>query len=169
MSAHDRHAFTAPLPLDEGLLDWTRRQSPDMWHEIARRADFTAPGATIDLLLACHWIALQPFCDRATALLMLTRAVEGGLLGRACPPQFAPEAAQAFCRALHRALEAGCFLEERILLTPLDLRAIDANLGEGSPLALAPALRRTAGRRPHRPPFAFAGQRPVQHARALAA
>jgi hypothetical protein len=161
MSAFDHNGFVTALPLNEGLLDWTRRQSRDTWHELAKVADFTAQGATIDLLLALHWVSQHPDCDRATALLILTRALQAGLHGKDCPPQMAPQAAKAFCKGLHNALKAGCFLQETLLLTDDDKAAITAQLGDDGPFALPADLRATAGETPHRPAYGFAHQRPV--------
>lgn len=161
MSAFDPNGFVTALPLSEGLLDWARAQSRDMWHEIARTADFTDPRATIDLLLTLNWISLQPDCDRATALLILTRAAEAGLHRKECPVQMAPQAAKAFCKGLHHALTADCFIKETLALTNEDLSAIDAQLGTEGPLALSEDRRRTAGQSAPRPAFAMVGQRPV--------
>jgi hypothetical protein len=161
MSAFDHLGFVTALPLPEGLLEWTRHQTRDTWHEIARKAEFSAPGATIDLLLALHWISQQPGCDRATALLILTRAAEGALHLKECPPQIAPPAAKAFCRGLHNALKAECFLQENIALSDEDLAAIDAQLGPDGAFPLPEDLRRTSGQMPHRPSYGIVGQRPV--------
>ncbi len=161
MSAIDPAGFVTALPLSEGLLNWAKAQSRDMWHEIARKADFADPRATIDLLLTLNWISLQPGCDRATALLILTRAAEAGLHRKDCPPQMAPQAARAFCKGLHHALTADCFILETLALTDEDLAAIDAQLGSEGPLALSEGRRRTAGQTAARPAFAMAGQRPV--------
>lgn len=152
---------TQPLPLPGGLGDWAKGQGPDMWHEIARRADFADPRATIDLLLAAHWICLRPDCDRATALLFLAQAMRAGLHGPTCPAQLAPQAAERFCRGLYAALKAGCFLRETFALTRAEQSLIDAQLAGAGPMALPEALRRTAGRRAPHAPFAFVGQRPA--------
>ena len=161
MSAFDPAGFATALPLTEGLLTWTQRQSPDTWHEIARMADFAAPGATIDLLLALHWISQHPACDQATALLILTRAAEAGLQGRDCPDQMAPKAAKAFCKALYKALRTEGFAQKTLALTPADLAAIDAQLGPDGAFPLTPAQRRSPGTSPHHPACDFARQRPV--------
>ena len=161
MSALDHSGFVTPLPLTEGLLDWIRRQSRDTWHEIARKADFADPAATIDLLLALNWISLQPDCDRATALLILTRAAEAGLHAADCPAQMAPEAAHNFCRALYAALEAGGFLQESLALSRRDRALIDRQLGPNGPFPLSDDDRQSAGRTVHRPAFGFYRQRPV--------
>ncbi len=161
MSALNHAGFATALPLTEGLLDWVRLQSRDTWHEIAREAEFQAHGATIDLLLALHWISQQPACDRATALLILTRASEAMLHTRDCPVQMVPQAAKSFCRGLHNALRADCFLQETLLLTDEDLAAIDAQLASNGPFCLPAALRRTSGTIPHHPAYAFVDQRPI--------
>ena len=161
MSAFDPASFATALPLTEGLLTWTQRQSPDTWHEIARRAEFAAPGATIDLLLTLHWISRQPSCDRATALLILTRAAEAGLQGRDCPGQMEPKAAKAFCKALYKALRTDGFARKDLALTPIDLAAIDAHLGPDGAFPLTPLQRRNTGTSPHHPACDFARQRPV--------
>lgn len=161
MSAFDHTGFVTALPLTEGLLEWTRTQSRDMWHEIARTADFGARGASIDLLLALNWISLQPGCDRATALIMLTRAAEAGLHKKNCPAQMVPQAAKAFCKGLHNALNADCFIQENLALSDEDRGAIEAQLGADGPFPLGDARRRTSGQTPHRPTFAIVGQRPV--------
>lgn len=161
MSALDHTGFVTALPLSQGLLEWTKAQTRDMWHEIARKADFTDPRATIDLLLTLNWISLQPDCDRATALLILTRAAEAGLHRKECPPQMASQAAKAFCKGLHHALTADCFIRETLALTDEDRTAVDAQLGAEGPFALGEDRRRTAGQTAPRPAFAMLGQRPV--------
>ena len=161
MSAIDHSGFVTALPLHQGLLDWTRRQSRDTWHEIARRSHFASPSATIDLLLALHWISHQPACDRATALLILTRAAEAGLHTKDCPAQMVAQAAKAFCKGLHNALISDCFIQETLFLTEDDLAAIDTQLSGDGPLALPESRRRTAGMVAHRPSYGFAFQRPV--------
>ncbi len=161
MSAFDHNGFATALPLPEGLLDWTRRQNRDTWHEMACKADFRAPGASIDLLLALHWISQQPACDRATALMILVQATEAGLHAKDCPPQMAPQAAKAFCKGLHNALANDCFLHETIGLTAQEKAQIDAQLGPNGPFHLDEAHRCTAGQMPHRPTYGFAQQRPV--------
>lgn len=168
MSAFDSTGFATALPLTEGLLIWTQRQSRDTWHEIARKAEFAAPGATIDLLLTLHWISTQPSCDRATALIILTRAAEAGLHSKDCPDQMDPQAAKAFCAGLHNALLAGRFLPETFLLQDADIAAIDAQLGPDGPFALTEPQRRTTGARAHHPACSFARQRPVMRPLAFA-
>lgn len=161
MSAFDPTGFVTAVPLSEGLLDWAKAQPRDMWHEIARKADFTDPRATIDLLLTLNWISLQPGCDRATALLILTRALAAGLHRKDCPVQMAPQAARAFCKGLHHALNADCFIQETLALSDAEMAAIDAQLGTDGPFALCLERRRTAGQIAPCPPFAMLGQRPV--------
>lgn len=161
MSAFDHSGFATALPLTEGLLAWTKGQTRDTWHEIARSADFRAQGATIDLLLSLHWISQQPACDRATALLILARAAEAGLHTKDCPAQMAPQAAKMFCKGLHNALQADCFIQESLRLDAQDQAVIDEQLGTAGPFALTDAQRRTSGLLPHRPAYAFARQRPV--------
>ncbi len=161
MSALDHTGFVTALPLTEGLLEWTRRQTRDTWHEIARKADFAAHGATIDLLLAVHWISQQPACDRATALLILTRGLEAGLHTKDCPAQMVPQAAKAFCKGLHNALNADCFYQETLFLSPEDTAAIETQLGSEGAFHLPLHRRTTAGQVGHCPAYAFVGQRPV--------
>lgn len=161
MSAFDPAGFVSALPLSEGLLGWTKAQTRDMWHEIARSADFNDPRASIDLLLTLHWISLQPECDRATALLILTRAVEAGLHRKDCPVQMVPQAAKAFCKGLHFALNADCFMKETLALTETEKAEIDAQLGVEGPFPLSEDRRRTSGKDLPRPAYAFVGQRPV--------
>lgn len=161
MSAFDPAGFATALPLTEGVQPWTQRQSPDSWHEIARMAEFAAPGATFDLLVTLHWISPQPSCDRATALMILTRAAETGLQTKDCPDQMEPQAAKAFCAGLHNTLVAGRLLPENFMLQDADIDAIDARLGPDGPFPLSEPQRRTTGARAHHPACTFARQRPV--------
>jgi hypothetical protein len=95
------HAGTVALP--DGLKAWMQTQGPKVWHAFARGVEFDAPDATIDLLLAAHWIARQPDLDRATGLLLLARALKAGLHIYA-PVAMDDAAARAFCLDLHQRL-----------------------------------------------------------------
>ena len=94
---------TGAVDLPNGLTAWMQTQGPKVWHAFARGVDFAAPDATIDLLLAAHWIARQPQMDRATGLLLLARALQAGL-HIAAPAAMDDAAARAFCLDLHQRL-----------------------------------------------------------------
>ena len=155
----------APLPMEHGLLAWTRSQGNAMWHEMACGIDFTDPHATIDLLLAVQWITRQESCCRATALLLLARMVAADL-HRDAPPQLAPEAARVMCRHLHRRLAEGRFPAAHYLLTLAQQEQVDDLFGVEGPLPL-PAAATTCGASLPHPPYAFLGWRPVQALPAL--
>ena len=155
----------APVPMQQGLLAWTRAQGPAMRHEIACGIDFTAPQAMIDLLLAVQWITRQDGCCRATALLFLARMVEAGLHQDA-PAQLAPDAARVMCQHLHRRLAEGRFPQARYLLTLPQQDLVEALLGAEGPMPL-PQDVRTSGTSLPRPPYAFSGWHPVMATPAL--
>lgn len=155
VSAH----LPAPLPLPEGLLAWTRGQSPAMWFEIACGIDFAAPEATIDLLLAAQWITRQAECCQATAVLILAKLVAAGL-HVAAPPQMAPEAARVMVDHLHRRIAAGRFAAPRFRLGPVQEALVEAALGPLGALPLAEDRRR-GGTERARPTHLFQGWRPV--------
>lgn len=92
---------TGAVALPDGLTAWMQTQGPKVWHAFARGVEFDAPDATIDVLLAAHWIARQPDMDRATGLLMLARALKAGLHIYA-PAAMDDAAARAFCLDLHQ-------------------------------------------------------------------
>ena len=92
-----------PVALPDGLTAWMKTQGPKVWHAFARGVEFDDPNATIDVLLAAHWIARQPDMDRATGLLLLARALQAGLHIYA-PPAMDDTAARAFCIDLHQRL-----------------------------------------------------------------
>ena len=71
------------------------------------------------------------------------------------------QAAKAFCKGLHNALNSDCFVQETLFLNEGDLAAIDTHLSGDGPLALPEFRRRTAGMLAHRPAYGFAFQRPV--------
>ena len=91
------------VALPDGLKAWMQTQGPKVWHAFARGVEFDAPDATIDVLLAAHWIARQPDMDRATGLLLLARALKAGLHIYA-PVAMDDAAARAFCLDLHQRL-----------------------------------------------------------------
>jgi hypothetical protein len=160
------HMFApTPLPLSQGLLHWTRAQSPAMWHEMACGMDFASPKATVDLLMAADWITRQPGCCRATALMLLARMVEADL-HRNAPAHMAPEAAQALTLQLHAALARGRFATAEFRLTPAQSALVQALFGATGPLPLPPAAL-THGRAHAHAPYAFVGHRPVQAAPAM--
>lgn len=125
---------TAAVAIPDGLTAWLQTQGPKVWHAFARGVDFAAPDATIDLLLAAHWIARQPDMDRATGLLLLARALKAGL-HVAAPAAMDNAAARAFCRDLHQRLSL-CTTPARLSVRP-DERALIEGLSKGDgPLPL---------------------------------
>lgn len=125
---------TGAVALPEGLAIWMQEQGPKVWHAFARGVEFDAPDATIDLLLAAHWIARQPDMDRATGLLLLARALKAGLHIFA-PVAMDDAAARAFCLDLHQRLS----LSEAPARLPVmpDEAALIAGLSDGeAPLPL---------------------------------
>ncbi len=159
MALHPIH-LPAALPLDEGLLDWARAQSPDMWHEIACGIDFAAPQASVDLLMTVEWIVHQPECCRATALMFLARMVQAGLHD-AAPARLAPEAAEALVAQLHANLAEGRYRQATYLLTEPQQILVGRHVGPEGALPLPPGAL-VAGHRHAQPPHHFLGWRPVQ-------
>jgi hypothetical protein len=127
---------TGAVALPEGLMRWMQGQGPKVWHAFARGVEFDHPGATIDLLLAAHWIARQPDMDRATGLLLLARALKVGLHIYA-PVAMDDTAARAFCLDLHHRL-ALASTEARLPVMPEDQALIDTLFEHEAPLRLAP-------------------------------
>lgn len=149
----------AAVPMEQGLLAWTRSQGPAMWHEMACGIDFADPHATIDLLMAVQWITRQEACCRATALLLLARMVEAGLhIG--APAHLAPDAARVMCQHLQRRLAEGRFPEARFQLTLVQRDLVEALLGDKGPMPLPAPVRAGGTLLPH-PPYAFVGWHPV--------
>lgn len=122
------------VALPDGLMAWMQTQGPKVWHGFARAVDFAAPGATIDLLLAAHWIARQPDMDRATGLLLLARALQAGLHVTA-PAAMDDAAARAFCLDLHQRLSL-CVAPARLPVMPDEQMLIDGLSNGGGPLPL---------------------------------
>jgi len=153
---------TGAVALTGGLKAWMQGQGPKVWHAFARGVDFAAPGATIDLVLAAHWIARQPDMDRATGLLLLARALQAGLHIHA-PVAMDDAAARAFCLHLHQRLS----LQDAPARLPVmaDDLALIAGLSAGdAPLPL-PAVAIPYGIAPCA--FAFRDNRPYLIANAL--
>lgn len=132
---------TGAVAMPHGLQAWMQTQGPKIWHAFARGVEFDAPDATIDVLLAAHWIARQPDMDRATGLLMLARALKAGLHIFA-PPAMDDTAARAFCLDLHQRLLLSQ-AEARLPVMPEDQATIETLFREEAPLRLpASALKR---------------------------
>jgi hypothetical protein len=132
---------TGALPLPNGLKAWMETQGPKVWHAFARGREFDDPNATIDVLLAAHWIARQPDMDRATGLLLLARALKAGLHIDA-PPAMDDTAARAFCIDLHQRLSLSQ-AEARLPVMPDDQTLIEPLFTAEAPLPLpACALKR---------------------------
>ena len=130
-----------PVALPDGLTAWMETQCPKVWHAFARGVKFDDPNATIDVLLAAHWIVRQPDMDRATGLLLLARALQAGLHIYA-PPAMDDTAARAFCIDLHQRLSLSQ-TEARLPIAPEDHAAIDALSHAEAPRPLpASALKR---------------------------
>lgn len=146
------------IPMPEGLTAFLLPEGPAMWHEFALGLDFADPHATIDLLLAADAITARPDCDRATAALILARAVAAGFHRGEVPLGFVPGAAQAFAARLAADLRAGRFAQGRLALPPEALRLVIRMLGPRGPVPLPPLA---LGSLPHRPRFGFAGWHPV--------
>lgn len=146
---------TGAVALKDGLMRWMQGHGPKVWHAFARGVEFDAPDATIDLLLAAHWIVRQPDMDRATGLLLLARALKAGLHVFA-PPAMDDRAASAFCIDLHHRLSVGA-TEARLPVMPEDAALIEGLFSHEAPLPLpATALKR--GIMPCA--FSFIGNRP---------
>lgn len=125
---------TGAVALPDGLMAWMQGQGPKVWHAFARGVEFDAPDATIDVLLAAHWIARQPAMDRATGLLLLARALRAGLHIYA-PVAMDDAAARAFCLDLHQRLSL-TDAPARLPVMPEEA-ALIAGLSEGeAPLPL---------------------------------
>lgn len=128
---------TAAIELPDGLTAWMLTQGPKVWHAFARAVDFAAPGASIDLLLAAHWIARQPEMDRATGLLLLARALKAGL-HVAAPAAMDDAAARAFCLDLHQRLSL-CATPAALPVMPDEHVLIDGLSKGHGPLPLPPS------------------------------
>lgn len=126
------------LPMDEGLTAALLRLGPAMWHDFALTLDWAAPGTTIDLLLAAEAVTRRPDCDRATAALILARALAAGFHRAEAPPGFPAEVARAFAIRLQAALAAGRFAAARYGLPPAALRLVQRELGPRGPLPMPP-------------------------------
>ncbi|MCF8512617.1 MAG: DUF4274 domain-containing protein [Rhodobacteraceae bacterium] len=122
------------VALDEGLMRWMQGQGPKVWHAFARGVEFDDPGATIDVLLAAHWIVRQPDMDRATGLLLLARALKAGLHIYA-PVAMDDAAARAFCLDLHQRLSLAT-APARLPIMPEEEALIDALSEDEAPLPL---------------------------------
>lgn len=132
---------TGAVALTDGLKAWMQGQGPKVWHAFARGVEFDAPDATIDVLLAAHWIARQPDMDRATGLLLLARALKAGLHIYA-PVAMDDAAARAFCLDLHQRLSVSDAPARLPVMA--DEQALIDGLSDGeAPLPLPPtALKR---------------------------
>ena len=153
---------TGALPLPNGLKAWMETQGPKVWHAFARGVEFDDPNATIDVLLAAHWIARQPDMDRATGLLLLARALKAGLHIYA-PPAMDDTAARAFCIDLHQRLSLSQGAA-RLPIAPEDHATIDALSHAEAPLPL-PASTLKCGALPSA--YSFHANRPHLIAAAL--
>ncbi len=132
---------TGAVALPDGLLRWMQGQGPKVWHAFARGNEFDHPDATIDVLLAAHWIVQQPDMDRATGLLLLAKALTAGLHIYA-PKAMDNAAAAAFCVDLHQRLSSDV-TEARLPVMPEDEALIAGLFAEECPLSLpAQALKR---------------------------
>ncbi len=141
------------MPL--GLTEFLLGEGPAMWHEFALGLDFADPRGTIDLLLAADAITSRAECDRATAALILAKAVACGFHRGECPRGFVEGAALAFATRLAGKMSAEAFPISCFALPLQEKQFVAGQLG---PLGLPP-LR--AGRVAHRPRLAFVGWRPV--------
>jgi hypothetical protein len=157
VSYRDETGTAVPLP--QGLLAWMQGQGPEVWHAFARSVRFGAPHATIDLLLTADWISRQPGCDRATAVLLLARAVEAGLETHA-PVAMDDAAAQAFCADLQRRLATGA-APARFALMQTEQRLVARHFALDAELRTAQALQSRSSKSPQAA-YQFAGNRPVQ-------
>lgn len=146
--------------MPQGLTAFLLPLGPEMWHEFALGPDFRDPRAPFDLLLAAHTITTQPDCDRATALLILAKAVEAGFLRAEVPAAFDGRTARAFVQHLSAALTAGRFAAADLALPAQAEQVVETALRSLETKAL---LSVAMGRQSHRPPFGFAGWRPVRH------
>lgn len=153
---------TGAVALPDGLKAWMQTQGPKVWHAFARGVEFDAPDATIDVLLAAHWIARQPDMDRATGLLMLARALKAGLHIFA-PVAMDDAAARAFCLDLHQRMSLSQ-ASVRLPVMPEEQSAIEALFDAEAPLPL-PACDLKRGIVPCA--YAFQGNRPHLIATAL--
>ena len=162
---HFSRRLPDPVPMQQGLLAWTRAQGPAMRHEMACGVDFTDPHATIDLLMALQWFTRQDACCRATALLLLARMALAGLHQNG-PAHLAPDAARMMCQHLHRRLSEGRFPDAHYLLTLSQRDLVETLFGPGGPMPLPDAVRASGTALPH-PPYAFVGWRPVMALPAL--
>jgi len=126
---------TGAVALPDGLMRWMQGQGPKVWHTFARAVEFDAPDATIDVLMAAHWIARQPDMDRATGLLLLAKALKAGLHIYA-PKAMDDRAAAAFCIDLHHRLSIGA-TEARLPVMPEDEALIVGLFHNEAPLPLA--------------------------------
>ncbi len=146
---------TGAVALPDGLTRWMQGHGPKVWHAFARGVEFDAPDATIDILLAAHWITRQPDMDRATGLLLLAKALKAGLHIYA-PAAMDDGAALAFCIDLHHRLSIGP-TDARLPVMPEDAALIAGLFSFEAPLPLQThALKR--GIVPCA--FAFIGNRP---------
>ncbi len=123
------------VALPGGLMGWMQAQGPKVWHTFARGVEFDHPDATIDVLLAAHWLARQPDMDRATGLLLLAKALKAGLHIYA-PKGMDDRAAAAFCIDLHHRLSIGT-PEARLPVMPEDEALIVGLFHNEAPLPLA--------------------------------
>lgn len=148
--------------MPQGLTEFLLGEGPAMWHEFALGLDFEDPRGTIDLLLAADAIIGRPHCDRATAELILAKAMAAGFHQGRCPVGFVEGAALAFATRLAGLLATDVYQTSRYALPARARQLVARQLGA---LGL-PAPR--AGRVAHRARLAFAGWRPVSRKAQLA-
>lgn len=125
---------TGAIALPDGLMRWMQGQGPKVWHAFARGVEFDHPDASIDVLLAAHWIVRQPDMDRATGLLLLAKALQAGLHIYA-PAAMDDCAASAFCIDLHHRLSISP-AEARLPVMPQEQALIVAMFSHEAPLPL---------------------------------
>lgn len=138
------------VDLPDGVFVWMQTQRPDTWHTLAEGLDWSQPENTADMLDVVAWIAMQPACDRGTALGLLAGGISQGIFEEG-HGYIDPEMGRALLDLIHERLIAGAYPNARFapptaLSGPIQ-RLLSAVPGESgwSRYALAPQVLEPLG------------------------
>jgi hypothetical protein len=150
-----RECWAAPLDVKgETTLDIVMQLTPDDWHEIALHWNWDQG---VEVL---NWITSQPTCDRATAMIILTRAnlAQVAEQSAAGPPT---ENEWRFCWNLAQRVRAGAFTKTGLAfgVSPGEVKGMKATLAQARATGREPWLLPDSlldeGTRKHKPRYTY--------------
>lgn len=121
----------------QGMIDWLRGQSPDVWHDAASNLNWDNAERVLD------WVVSQPNCDKATAARIFWAANPLYYMRALATAEWRSEQHLRLVTKIIRNWKSGFYKRADLVWREdhrVDYRLTRENLGGSDPLAIPPEL-----------------------------